>query len=182
MKRIHASLNSGTLEVTPANVTVNVKNVRPYTKTEMKNLSDVLRMAERIYNVQVEKNCDVRLKCIEFCAAKKFENRNLFWTLFMQRADELLDSRRFLAEAKKLGVDPILVATNIVARGVGLVNQVAKYGIVGAGIDVADFCCSLVPEDVVKRFMSTPEGLFSEDETLQGEGTISPEANENTAA
>ncbi len=182
MKKIHATLNSGTLEVTPANVTVNVKNVRPYTKTEMKNLSDVIRMADRIYKVQVEKTCDVRFKCLELCAAKKFENKNLFWTLFMQRADELLDSRRFLAEAKKLEVDPILVATNIVARGVGLVNQVAKYGIIGAGIEVADFCCSLVPEEVVKRFMATPEGLFTEEEAPQDTKEASTGASEPTAA
>ena len=182
MKKIHATLNSGTLEVTPANVTVNVKNVRPYTKTEMKNLSDVIRMADRIYKVQVEKTCDVRFKCLELCAAKKFENKNLFWTLFMQRADELLDSRRFLAEAKKLGVDPILVATNIVARGVGLVNQVAKYGIIGAGIDVSEFCCSLVPEEVVKRFMSTPEGLFSEEVAAPEEEMTSAETSEKPAA
>ena len=182
MKRIHATLNSGTLEVTPANVTVNVKNVRPYTKTEMKNLSDAIKMAEHIYKVQVDKNCDVRLKCLELCASKKFENKNLFWTLFMQRADELLDSRRFLAEAKKLGVDPIIVATNIVARGVGLVNQVAKYGIIGAGIDVADFCCSLVPEDVVKRFMATPEGLFDDEDAHQGAGTAFTGASETDAA
>jgi hypothetical protein len=119
---------------------------------------------------------------LELCAAKKFENKNLFWTLFMQRADELLDSRRFLAEAKKLGVDPILVATNIVARGVGLVNQVAKYGIVGAGIEVADFCCSLVPEEVVKRFMATPEGLFSEDMAPEKAEAARYGADETTAA
>ena len=182
MKKIHATLNSGTLEVTPANVTVNVKNVRPYTKTEMKNLSDVIRMADRIYRVQVEKTCDVRFKCLELCAAKKFENKNLFWTLFMQRADELLDSRRFLAEAKKLGTDPILLATNIVARGVGLVSQVAKFGIIGAGLDVTEFCCPLVPEAVVQRFMSTPEGLFAEEEVPQVAETASPETSETAAA
>ena len=172
MKQIHASLNSGTLEVTPANVTVNVKNVRPYTKTEMKNLSDALRMAERIYKVQVERTCNVRFKCLELCAAKKFENKNLFWTLFMQRADSLLDSRRFIAEAKKLGANPILLATNIVARGFGLVNQVSKFGIDGAGIDVSEYCCSLVPDEIVQRFMSTPEGLFPEMEEEQEEDHV----------
>ena len=182
MKKIHATLNSGTLEVTPANVTVNVKNVRPYTKTEMKNLSDAIRMADRIYKVQVEKTCDVRFKCLELCASKKFENKNLFWTLFMQRADELLDSRRFLAEAKKLGVDPILVATNIVARGVGLVKQVSKFGIAGAGIDVTEFCCPLVPEEFVKRFMSTPDGMFPQDKPEQEEIKASPEDEETPAA
>lgn len=182
MKKIHATLNSGTLEVTPTNVTVNVKNVRPYTKTEMKNLSDVLRMADRIYKVQVEKTCNIRFKCLELCASKKFENKNLFWTLFMQRADSLLDSRRFLAEAKKLEADPILLATNIVARGVGLVNQVAKFGIVGAGVDVTEYCCSLVPDEIVQRFMSTPEGLFPEVVEDQEEESAPPAKKEPPVA
>ena len=164
MKKIHATLNSGSLEVTPANVTVNVKNVRPYTKTEMSNLSTTLRIADKVYNVQVLKNCEVRLLCITQTAAQRFENINLFWTLYMQVADRLLDSRRFLAEAKKLNQDPVILATNIVARGVGLVNQVAKFGIEGAGLNLDDFQCSLVPDEIAKRFMETPEGLFADDQ------------------
>ena len=166
MKKLHASLKSGSLEVTPANVTVNVKNVRPYTKTEFTNLSTTLRIAAKVYDVQVVKTCEVRLLCITQSAAKRFENMNLFWTLYMQVADRLLDSRRFLVEAKKLGQDPVILATNIVAHGVGLVNQVAKFGIEGAGLDLDDFQCSLVPEDIAKRFMGTPEGLFAEDQKV----------------
>ena len=162
MKKIHATLNSGSLEVTPANVTVNVKNVRPYTKTEMKNLSTVLRIAKQVYEVQVKKDCDVRLLCLQQSAAKRFQNINLFWTLFMQRADELLDSRRFLAEAKKLEQDPVILATNIVAHGIGLLNKVSKFGIEGAGLHLQEFCCSIVPDDIVQRFMANPEDLFIE--------------------
>ena len=164
-----AVLNKGTLEVTPANVTVNVTNVRPYTKTELTNLTNTLRLADRAYNVQVVKNCEVRLLCLQQSAAKRFENINLFWTLYMQLADRLLDSRRFIAEAKKLGQDPVILATNIVARGVGLLNQVAKFGIEGAGLDLSDYCCSLVPDEIVQRFMSNPEGLFPMDDKKPAE-------------
>lgn len=169
MRKIHATLDSGTLEMTPANVTVNVKNVRPYTKTELTNLNNTLRLADRAYNVQVVKNCEVRLLCLQQSAAKRFENMNLFWTLYMQLADRLLDSRRFLAEAKKLGQDPVILATNIVARGVGLVNQVSKFGIEGAGLDLTDYCCSLVPDEIAQRFMSNPEDFFPVDQKQNAE-------------
>ena len=160
MKKLHATLKSGSLEVTPANVTVNVKNVRPYTKTEFANLATTLRIADKVYDVQVVKNCEVRLLCLQQSAAKRFENMNMFWTLYMQVADRLLDSRRFLAEAKKLQQDPIILATNIVAHGIGLVNQVSKFGIEGAGLELDSYQCSLVPDEIVKRFMANPEDLF----------------------
>lgn len=181
MRKIHASLNSGTLEVTPSNVTVNVTNVRPYTKTEMKNLSDALRTADRAYEVQVIKNCGVRLLCITQSAAKRFENMNLFWTLYMQRADELLDSRRFLAEAKRLGQDPVILATNIVARGLGLLNKVSKFGIQGSGLNLEEFCCTLVPDEIVQRFMSNPEDLFPEDQEQPDENPAIPAKGESAA-
>lgn len=149
----------------PENVTVNVQNVRQYTKTEMTNLSTTLRNAAKVYDVQVKKTCEVRLLCITQTASQRFENMNMFWTLYMQVADRLLDSRRFLAEAKKLGQDPVILATNIVAHGVGLVNKVAKFGIEGAGLDLNDFQCSLVPSDIAQRFMSNPEDLFPEAKT-----------------
>ena len=160
MKKLHATLKSGSLEVTPANVTVNVKNVRPYTKTEFANLATTLRIADKVYDVQVVKDCEVRLLCLQQSAAKRFENMNMFWTLYMQVADRLLDSRRFLAEAKKLQQDPIILATNIVAHGIGLVNQVSKFGIEGAGLELDNYQCSLVPDEIVKRFMANPEDLF----------------------
>ena len=174
MKKLHASLKSGSLEVTPANVTVNVKNVRPYTRTEMTNLATVLRLADRSYEVQVVKNCEVRLLCLQQSAAKKFENMNLFWTLYMQVADRLLDSRRFLAEAKKLHQDPVILATNVVAHGVGLVNQVSKFGIEGAGLELDNYQCSIVPDDIVKRFMANPEDLFPAE---QKQNETAPAAN-----
>ena len=88
---------------------------------------------------------------------------NLFWTIYMQRADVMLDSVSFLLEAKKLGLDPVVLATNIVARGAGLVNKVSKYGIAGSGIRTEDFGCSIVPDDIVKRFMANPDEFFKEE-------------------
>ena len=181
MASIKTKINAGSLEVTPASVTVNVTNVRPYTKTEMKNLSDALRTADRAYEVQVIKDCNVRLLCLQQSAAKRFENMNLFWTLYMERADELLDSRRFIAEAKKLGLDPIILATNIVAHGFGLLNKVSKFGIQGSGLKLEEYCCSLVPDEIVKRFMSNPEDFFPEDQE-QPEETHSSMAKGETAS
>ena len=45
-----------------------------------------------------------------------------------------------------------------------------KYCIVG--IDVSEYCCSLVPDEIVQRFMSTPEGLFPEMEEEQEEDHV----------
>lgn len=99
----------------------------------------------------------------------------------MQRADELLDSRRFIAEAKKLGQDPIILATNIVARGLGLLNKVSKFGIQGAGLKLEEFCCNLVPMEIVQRFMATPEDFFPEDQEQPEEIPTAPAKGKGTA-
>ena len=165
------------VEVAPANVTLNVTNVRPYTRTEMKKFSDVIKKSIHAYELQVVKDCGVRLECIERIASQRFENMNLFWTLFMQRADVLLDSRRFVKEAKECHVDPILLATNIVAHGSGLVNKVASHGIRGSQIRVEDFQCSFVPETIIQRFMEHPEEFYPpvEEEEIEERMNTIPE-------
>ena len=151
----------------------------------MKKFSDVIKKANHAYELQVVRTCEVRLKCIELIASQRFENMNLFWTLFMQRADELLDSRRFVAEAKRLGEDPILIATNVVARGAGLVAKVSKFGIVGSGINVSEYCCLIVPDAIAERFMSNPEEFYSKEdapEDAKAEMAEAPLADDATAA
>ena len=153
------------VENTPALV-INVEPTKVSTKTQSKEFADVIRKAANAYDLQMVKNCEVRLQCIEHFARQRFSNMNLFWTLYMQRADVLLDSVSFLREAKALGENPVILATNIVAHGAKELKAVSKFGIAGSGIRVEDYGCSIVPDDIVKRFMANPDEFFK-DENLQ---------------
>ena len=152
------------VKYSPENVSVNEVYIRPYTRSEMKLFSDVIKKSIRAYDVQMIKNCDVRLKCIEFFARQKFENMNMFWILYMQKADILLNSRRFVIEAKRLYQNPTTLATNIVAHGATEVKKVATYGIAGSRINLDDYQCQIVPDDVIKRFMENPEEFYQKAE------------------
>lgn len=155
---------SSAVEGTPGILSVNVEPVKVTTKTQMKDFADVIRKADHAYSLQMEQTCSTRLKCIEFFAKKKFTNMNLFWTIYMQRADVMLDSISFRREAKKLGQDPVILATNIVARGAGLVKEVSKHGIAGSGIRLEDYCCAIVPDEILRRFTSNPEEFLQDEE------------------
>ena len=153
------------VEITPEKVTFSDVYVRPYNNSGMKMFADVIKKSNRDFDVQVKKDCEVRLLCIENAAKAKFQNMNLFWTLYMQRADVLLNSRRFIIEAQSLGENPITLATNIVAHGAKEVKQVASFGITGSHIKLEDYSCQIVPDAVIKRFMEHPEEFFPKEET-----------------
>lgn len=148
------------VKYSPEQVSVNEIYKHRYAISESKIFSDVIKKSIKAYDVQMTKGCDVRLKCIEYCAKQKFQNMNLFWTLYMQRADVLLNSRRFIIEAKKLGEDPVSLATNIVAHGATELKKVANYGIIGSKIKFNEYCCQIVPDSVIKRFMENPEDFY----------------------
>lgn len=148
------------VKYSPEQVFVNEVYKRRYTNSEAKAFTDVIKKSIRNYEVQVKKNCEVRLLCIEQAAKAKFQNMNLFWTLYMQRADVLLNSRRFVIEAQSLGENPITLATNIVAHGANEIKKVASFGITGSHIKLEDYSCQIVPDAVIKRFMEHPEEFY----------------------
>ena len=113
------------VKYSPETVTVNEIYKRRYTNSNSKSFSDVIKKANHAFDLQIVKNCDVRFQCIEHFAKQKFESMALFWALYMQRADSMLNSRRFVQEAKKLGLDPVVLATNVVAHGATEVKKVA---------------------------------------------------------
>ena len=153
------------VKYSPETVTVNEIYKRRYTNSNSKSFSDVIKKANHAFDLQIVKNCDVRFQCIEHFAKQKFESMALFWALYMQRADSMLNSRRFVQEAKKLGLDPVVLATNVVAHGATEVKKVATYGIEGSQIKVEDYLCQIVPDDVIQRYMENPEGVFPSKET-----------------
>ena len=174
------------VKYSPEQVIINEITKRRYTISETKAFTDVIKKSVRNYDVQVKKNCEVRLLCIEQAAKAKFQNMNLFWTLYMQRADVLLNSRRFVIEAQSLGENPITLATNIVAHGAKEVKKVASYGIVGSQLKLEDYSCQIVPDAVIQRFMEHPEEFYSKVEETpkeaKGEIPEAPVAEEAPAA
>lgn len=153
------------VKYSPETVTVNEIYKRRYTNSNSKSFSDVIKKANYAFDLQMVKNCDVRFQCIEHFAKQKFESMALFWALYMQRADTMLNSRRFVLEAKKLAVDPVVLATNVVAHGATEVKKVATYGIVGSQIKVEDYLCPIVPDEVIRKYMENPEEFYSKEVT-----------------
>ena len=160
-----ANINKICTEVkySPEHVSVNKIYKRRYTNSHSKAFADAIKKANHAFDLQMVKNCDVRFQCIEHFAKQKFESMALFWALYMQRADSMLNSRRFVLEAKKLGVDPVVLATNVVAHGATEVKKVATYGIIGSQIKVEEYLCPIVPDEVVRKYMENPEEFFSKE-------------------
>ena len=173
------------VKYSPEQVTINEITKRRYTNSSTKAFSDVIKKAKHAYELQMVKTCSVRLQCIEFFAKQKFENMGLFWALYMQRADMMLNSRRFVLEAKKIGVNPITLATNVVAHGASEVKNVATYGIIGSQINIDDYLCSIVPDDVIKRYMENPEEFYPQETITNAPQPVTvemPKAEETPAA
>ncbi len=170
------------VKYSPEQVTVNEIYKHRYTISESKAFSDVIKKSGRAFELQMVKTCEVRFKCIEHFAKQKFPNMSIFWALYMQRADTMLNSRRFVLEAKKLEVDPIILATNVVAHGATEVKKVATYGIIGSQIKVEDYLCQIVPDDVIKKYMENPEEFFPTKEASTVAKPIEAKVEEQPAA
>lgn len=124
MKKIHNLVaEDATTEV---NVAVSMKTrSRVATPTIWK----VLEKARRVFDAQLTKTNEVKLRCIEKFMNAATLDVEKFWGDYMEQASKLLDSKRYERECQTLGVNAENLATHIVFLGSATINKVFKYGI-----------------------------------------------------
>lgn len=89
----------------------------------------LVNKAKRNYNAQFDKTNELKFRSISQLIPSFTADEEKFWSEYMSEANTLLNSRKYLAECEKLGVDATTLATHIVFLGSGKRNDVLKYGI-----------------------------------------------------
>lgn len=108
--------------------------------------------ARKNYNVQFDKTNEVKLRSIKQLIPSLTADEEKFWSEYMTEANTLLNSRKYLAECEKLGVDATTLATHIVFLGSGERSKVLKYGVENViGTDYRLYVEQFVP-DVALQF------------------------------
>lgn len=89
----------------------------------------ILGRAKKTFDVQIKKDNEMKLLCIERFMNAETNDAPKFWGEFMRYVDRLLDSRRYVRECQTLGCQPENVAEHIVFLGSATVNRVLDYGV-----------------------------------------------------
>lgn len=89
----------------------------------------VASQARPVFEVQLEKDNKIKLKCIEKFMNAAYPDANKFWSDFMEQVNTLLDSRRYCRECESLGFRPECVAEHIVFLGSATMKKVLKDGV-----------------------------------------------------
>ena len=116
----------------------------------------LISKARKNYNVQFDKTNEVKLRSIKQLIPSLTADEEKFWSEYMTEANTLLNSRnnsrKYLAECEKLGVDATTLATHIVFLGSGERSKVLKYGVENViGTDYRLYVEQFVP-DVALQF------------------------------
>lgn len=77
----------------------------------------VMTQARPVFDVQLKKDNEIKLACINKFMNAAYSDANKFWADFMEQVNILLDSRRYCRECKILGLKPEYVAEHIVFLG-----------------------------------------------------------------
>lgn len=85
--------------------------------------------ARATFNRQFAKSNDLKWAILESVVAFNCQDQERFWLDYSVPVKKLLDSKRFEAECKALGLDSGILATHIVFLGKKAVNDVLDYGI-----------------------------------------------------
>ena len=114
----------------------------------------VMTQARPVFDVQLKKDNEIKLACIDKFMNAAYSDANKFWADFMEQVNILLDSRRYCRECKILGLKPEYVAEHIVFLGSATMKKVLKYGVSRTlGADVQLYWKRFSPEDA-DRFLS----------------------------
>ncbi|AFL78886.1 hypothetical protein Alfi_2625 [Alistipes finegoldii DSM 17242] len=114
----------------------------------------VMTQARPVFDVQLKKDNEIKLACIDKFMNAAYSDANKFWADFMEQVNILLDSRRYCRECKILGLKPEYVAEHIVFLGSATMKKVLKDGVSRTlGADVQLYGKRFSPEDA-DRFLS----------------------------
>lgn len=114
----------------------------------------VMTQARPVFDVQLKKDNEIKLACINKFMNAAYSDANKFWADFMEQVNILLDSRRYCRECKILGLKPEYVAEHIVFLGSATMKKVLKDGVSRTlGADVQLYGKRFSHEDA-DRFLS----------------------------
>ena len=114
----------------------------------------VMTQARPVFDVQLKKDNEIKLACIDKFMNAAYSDANKFWADFMEQVNILLDSRRYCRECELLGLKPEYVAEHIVFLGSATMKKVLKDGVSRTlGADVQLYGKRFSPEDA-DRFLS----------------------------
>ena len=89
----------------------------------------IIGKAQRVFNVQLDKGNEVKLRCINSFIASEMSDTGKFWGEFMSHVERLLDSRKYVSDCNLLGYDAANVAEHIVFLGSARLNKVLTLGV-----------------------------------------------------
>lgn len=93
-------------------------------------LWSVIRKAHKVFAVQIKKDNDTKLNCLEFAMHSKFDDHEKFWVEYHKHTSTLLDSRRFCNDCLSKKYEPAVVAEHIVFEGHKMIKRVLKEGVI----------------------------------------------------
>ena len=113
----------------------------------------VLSKAKKAFNAQLDKNNKMKLRCIGAYLPSETNDIAKFWSAFMGQVEKLLDSRKYLADCKRLGFNPTNIAEHVVFLGSSTINKVLREGVqLALGNDLLLYDERLSPKE--------PAGIF----------------------
>ncbi|MCI5716887.1 MAG: hypothetical protein MR292_00660 [Alistipes sp.] len=89
----------------------------------------VMKQARPVFEVQLKKDNEIKLACIEKFMNAAYSDVSKFWSDFMEQVNALLDSRKYCRECENLGLAPECVAEHIVFLGSATMKKVLKNGV-----------------------------------------------------
>lgn len=92
-------------------------------------LWSVIRKANKVFAVQIKKDNECKLNCLEFAMHSKFDDHEKFWVEYHKHTSTLLDSRRFCNDCLAKEYEPAIVAEHIVFEGFATIKKVLKEGV-----------------------------------------------------
>ena len=102
------------------------------TKRNVSPLWSVITKANKVFAVQVDKDNQRKLKCLEYAMVGKYSDHDKFWVEYHQQTSTLLDSRRFCKDCMDKGLYPVAIAEHVVFEGSAMMRKVLKEGVTNA--------------------------------------------------
>ena len=120
-------------------------------------LWQVLGKAKRVFDVQIDKTNDVKLRCVERFMGTDAHDVEKFWLNFQDQVDLILDSKRFERQCDQLALNPEIVAEHIVFLGHATVKRVMAYGIEHLGNEVSLYKERFTADRLKSKLQPKPE-------------------------
>lgn len=129
---VDAPMMSANVDVNSKLNTNSDKAPKRATKRNVSPLWSVITKANKVFAVQVDKDNQRKLKCLEYAMVGKYSDHDKFWVEYHQQTSTLLDSRRFCKDCMDKGLYPVAIAEHVVFEGSAMMRKVLKEGVTNA--------------------------------------------------